>query len=64
LEIPGDAAFPALVLPADKVAFSSARAYPVSFETDGEHLFAQIASFELQEGPGRVGDPGGVQAEG
>ena len=51
-EIPGDAAFPALVLPADKVAFSRARAYPVSFETDGEHLFAQIASFDLEEGPG------------
>jgi len=51
-EIPGDAEFPALVLPADGVAFSAQRAYPVSFETDGAHLFVQVSSFDLKEGPG------------
>jgi hypothetical protein len=51
-EIPGDAEFPALVLPADSVMFTGARAYPISFETDGVHLFVQVASFDLKEGPG------------
>ena len=51
-QIPGDAAFPALLLPQDGIAFSPARAYPVSFETDGAHLFVQVSSFDLAEGPG------------
>src|SRR5512144_2323948 len=51
-DIPGDAAFPALVLPAERVAFSPARAFPVSFETDGAHLFVQVSSFDLADGPG------------
>jgi hypothetical protein len=51
-EIPGDDAFPALVLPADKLVFSGTRAFPLSFETDGDHLFAAISSFDLKEGPG------------
>ena len=50
-EIPGDDAFPALVVPADKMEFSGARAYPISFETDGDRLFVQISSFDLKEGP-------------
>ena len=52
LEIPGDDAFPALVLPADRLAFSPARAYPVSFESTDAHLFVQVSSFALAEGPG------------
>ena len=51
-EIPGDDAFPALVLPADRVAFAGARGYPVSFATDGAHLFVQVSSFDLAAGPG------------
>jgi len=51
-EIPGDAEFPALVLPADNVVFSGERGYPVSFATDGDHLFVQVSSFDLKDGPG------------
>jgi hypothetical protein len=52
LAIPGDDTFPTLVLPADKLAFSGKRAFPVAFETDGAHLLVQISSFDLAEGPG------------
>ena len=37
---------------ADTVTFSGARAYPVSFATDGDNLFVQVSSFDLKEGPG------------
>jgi hypothetical protein len=62
-EIPGDAEFPALVLPADRIAFSPERAYPVSLATDGDHLFAQVSSFDLKEGPGGWAIPMAYEAK-
>lgn len=51
-EIPGDDAFPALMLPADRLAFSGARAYPIAFAAAADHLFMQVSSFNIKEGPG------------
>ena len=63
LKIEGDTEFPVLELPAKKLHFVAEHAYAMSFQTDGERLYAQVASYQISEGPGGWAIPAAYRAK-